>query len=142
MTFFEQISVSTMHVYCSALLFTPQETLLYRTFEKELRGGVMIQGNVEKKWNVCLRATKGPTLIRSVTFSPNGDHIAYGSMDGTVTALDSATGAMSQRSRGTRVVLPVSCSPQTTAISFLHLGVLAPYGGGTPSPERLLQRSN
>ncbi|KAG9026975.1 hypothetical protein FRB95_008287 [Tulasnella sp. JGI-2019a] len=104
--FSDPISLSVGCVCSSALPFTPK-CHLYSMYEAELSDFVDVQIEKMAGWGPCLRVIQTGSsvksaafspkshneIVRSVTFSPNGDQLASGSQDSTVRIWDVQTGA-------------------------------------------------
>ncbi|TDL19688.1 hypothetical protein BD410DRAFT_773626 [Rickenella mellea] len=86
--FLEVLRISALLVYHSALLFTPQQTLLYKTYRNEIlfsRNTVSISHfQTHKDYS---------NGIQSVAFSPDGRYIVSGSYNGTIQLWDAVSGA-------------------------------------------------
>jgi WD40 repeat protein len=88
---FSPISHGALHIYYSALPFTPP-SLLQRIYNDE-RGSVKVLSTLPQGWNPWLFSMHGHSdWVMSVAFSPNGNHIASGSRDATIRIWDAKTG--------------------------------------------------
>jgi WD40 repeat protein len=92
--FYDPISASALHIYHSALPFSPRRTLLYRTFSYELLGApILVRGERETGWDPCLRTMEGHSgVVRSIAISQDGTRIISGSDDKTIRIWDAQTG--------------------------------------------------
>jgi WD40 repeat protein len=91
--FFAVISTSSLQVYHSALLSTPNETLIYKTYQQELVVPVKLLNGSEPTWDSCMRTMDGHSeSINSVAFSPDGTRVVSGSHDNTVQLWDAVSG--------------------------------------------------
>ncbi|KDQ10858.1 hypothetical protein BOTBODRAFT_115211 [Botryobasidium botryosum FD-172 SS1] len=92
-TFREIITAAPLQIYSSALLFTPSDTLLRRTyFEISDVGSAILNG--EKSWSPLLAVLAGHTgQLTSAIYSPDGGRLASCAMDSTIRLWDGSTGA-------------------------------------------------
>jgi len=91
MIFFEPISVSTPHIYISALPFAPQNSQISMHFIKYFAKTLKIKkGQMKYRSERCVLRIKGGSL--SVAYSPDGRHIVSGSHEGDVQVWDAQTG--------------------------------------------------
>src|SRR3984885_4988735 len=98
--FFSPISLGALHIYYSALPFTPQSQLLRQVYHYEL-GCVKVLSGLPQGWNPWLFSMHGHSgYVYSVAFSPDGSHIASGSGDQTVQIWDAKTGVHLTTLRG------------------------------------------
>src|SRR5271154_5967417 len=80
--FFLALGSSSLQVYHSALLFTPRETLFYKTYGREQMPAIKIYNAVGRTWDLCMRTMEGHTsVVSSVAFSPDGTRVVSGSLD-------------------------------------------------------------
>src|ERR1700733_2212935 len=69
--FFSPISLGALHIYCSALPFTPQSRLLRQVYHCEL-GCVKVLSGLPRGWNPWLLSMHGHSGdVNSVAFSPD-----------------------------------------------------------------------
>src|SRR3984893_9685880 len=77
--FFPAISVSALHVYFTALRFTPFGTEIYKTYHKQMEGAVMLKGTLMTNWSACVQVIEGHSEeIASTLFSLDGTRIVSG----------------------------------------------------------------
>ncbi|KIK21719.1 hypothetical protein PISMIDRAFT_536800, partial [Pisolithus microcarpus 441] len=87
------ISLSTPHLYISALPFTPSNTMLSRMLMPKFGGLVGISVGSLREWPAVQQTLEGHTgWIMSVGFSSGGKRIVSGSDDKTVRIWDAETG--------------------------------------------------
>src|SRR6267378_1697431 len=87
------ISESTPHLYISALSFSPESSIIYKTFAPEFSQVVLVTSGHITAWPMCQSVLLGHTdLVTSVAFSPDGKHIISGSSDKTIQMWDAETG--------------------------------------------------
>jgi len=115
--FFLPISFGALHIYYSALPFTPQSQLLHQVYHYEL-GCVKVLSGLLQEWNPWLFLMHGHSRnVNSVAFSPDGSHIASGSGDQTVRIWDAKTGVHLTTLKGhSDSVISVAFSPDGSHI--------------------------
>ena len=87
------IEQAPLQVYCSALVFAPEKSIIRETFEGCIPSWIQRKPRVEIYWNAMLQTLEGHTdEVTSVAFSPDGKQIVSGSWDETVRRWDAATG--------------------------------------------------
>ena len=80
----QAIQNSPLQVYVSALLFSPERSLIRSYFKKEEPKWVSIKP-VVNQWSACLQTLKGHSRwVLSVAFSPDSARLASASHDETV----------------------------------------------------------
>ncbi|KAI0060080.1 WD40 repeat-like protein [Artomyces pyxidatus] len=73
------INSSALHVYHTALPFTPHDTALYKTYEKETRDSVRVLQGMPRHWSPCLGTMHGRgDAAKAIAFSPDGLRVAVG----------------------------------------------------------------
>ncbi|KAF9517546.1 hypothetical protein BS47DRAFT_1389797 [Hydnum rufescens UP504] len=109
----EVIRESALHVYYSALPFTPRETVLYQTYGQGTKDCIKVLQGVESEWPQTLSTLCGHSgLVTSVAFSPNGLHLASGSSDHTLWLWNAISGIPIMKLEGhSGSVMTIAFSP-------------------------------
>ncbi|KAG9231601.1 putative WD-repeat protein [Amylocarpus encephaloides] len=107
------IEHTPLQLYCSALIFTPGNSIIRKTFENYIPNWIQLKRKVQAHWNAALQTLEGhSSLVSSVAFSPDGKQVVSGSDDRTVQLWDTATGAALQTFEGhSNWVTSVAFSP-------------------------------
>ena len=89
------IEEAPLQVYSSALLFSPDQSLVRRQFwEKEKPGWVARGPILEADWSPYVQMLTGHgDPVEAVAWSPDGRHIVSGSLDDTLKIWEAATGS-------------------------------------------------
>ncbi|KIJ53127.1 hypothetical protein M422DRAFT_78551, partial [Sphaerobolus stellatus SS14] len=114
------IGHSAPHIYISALTFTPQNSILKRTYTPKFNKTMALQSGQLQYWPAQQAILPGHTsLVLSVAFSPDGKRIASGSCDNTIRIWDAETGEnVGKPLKGhTSWVLSVAFSPDGKCIA-------------------------
>ncbi|KAG8983106.1 hypothetical protein FRB93_007663 [Tulasnella sp. JGI-2019a] len=94
MKFMDPITESTMHIYRSALPFTPNQTPLFWIYSHLGICGPKVIRGVRGQWPRALwTGTKHLGEVSFLLISPDGKTVVSGSDDGTVRMWDSSTGS-------------------------------------------------
>ncbi|KAK5290630.1 hypothetical protein LTR99_011031 [Exophiala xenobiotica] len=92
------VEEAPLQAYSSALIFSPEESIVRQTFKQEIFA--FIPG-ISKNWNLCLQTLEGHSgWVTSVAFSPDRQQLASGSHDRTLGLWDARTGDCSETLEG------------------------------------------
>jgi hypothetical protein len=72
----DTISFNALHVYHSALPFTPTETQLRKIYAHELETSVKAPHGIERRWDPIVMIMRFKAPIYGISWSPNGRFIA------------------------------------------------------------------
>jgi WD40 repeat protein len=93
--------MAPLQLYASAIVFTPKQSIIRRTFEHYLPRWISLLPNVDSDWGVVLQTLEGHTSsVSSVVFSNDGTLIASASHDETVKIWNVATGEEQRTLKG------------------------------------------
>ena len=107
----EVIANSAGHVYCTALPFTPQNSLLFKTYQKEADDAVRVLCGVNSQWSPCLSAIEcGGNGVKCVAYSSEGLRIATGLDDNKITIWDAISA---------RYLMVLDHPGEVTSVTFL-----------------------
>src|ERR1700751_4868671 len=74
--FFDPISAAALHIYYSALPFSPLNSKIRAYFHHDLEQSVAVMNGIEQSWSVNLRTMEGHSgSVDAVAFSQDGTHI-------------------------------------------------------------------
>ncbi|OBT54069.1 hypothetical protein VE04_10354 [Pseudogymnoascus sp. 24MN13] len=111
------IEKAPLQLYCSALVFAPEKSIVRRQFEKFIPPWIQLKTRAQENWNAALQTLEGHSdSVESVAFSRDGKHMASGSHDKTVRLWDAVTGAVRQPREGSSPVTSVDFSPDSKRI--------------------------
>ncbi|RSL60118.1 hypothetical protein CEP51_013820 [Fusarium floridanum] len=97
----QPIEIAPLQAYASALVFSPEHSLIRELFKKEEPGWMISKPRMEADWNACLQTLEGHgSVVMSVVFSADSQRLASGSGDKTIKIWDAATGACMQTLEG------------------------------------------
>src|SRR5712675_120186 len=87
------IAQSVPHIYLSAIVFAPKESITAETFHRKYMNTLSVKSGKTANWPVLQNIFHGHSrTVNSVAFSPNGSRIVSGSEDNTIRLWDAETG--------------------------------------------------
>jgi WD40 repeat protein len=111
------IEEAPLQIYCSALTFSPETSIIRRLFVQQLPKWIVRIPVLSDDWSVHLQRLSHPTAVKTVAFSSDGRLILSGSVDNTVRIWDAVTGAERRVLRGhSGSVNAVAFSPNSRLI--------------------------
>src|ERR1700679_3962633 len=93
-TFHHPVSISAPHTYISTGSFLPSESLLSTTFTTKFTESIKVRRGKLLSWpGPPLEWIGHTSMVNSVCYSPDGQHLISGSSDNTIRIWDAETGA-------------------------------------------------
>lgn len=95
------IEQAPLQVYCSALLFAPEESIVRRQFDKCIPAWIQSKPKVKAYWDAELQTLEAKCHVSSVAFSHDSKLLASNSVDSTVVCIwDAKIGSVKQILQG------------------------------------------
>ncbi|KAH6707609.1 hypothetical protein BKA61DRAFT_420165, partial [Leptodontidium sp. MPI-SDFR-AT-0119] len=107
-----------LQLYCSALIFSPEQSIVRAAFEKCIPTWIQRKPRVQAHWSAALQTLEGHSdWVNSVAFSPDGKKLVSSSDDQMVRLWDATTGAALQTLEGhSGWVTSVAFSPDSKQV--------------------------
>lgn len=120
------ISSTPLQIYSSALVFTPNKSVIRRMFQHQVPEWISLTIETEDNWDPCLQILEGHTdVVTSVAFSPDSALVASASADGSIRLWSIDGGECIQEIQSDGVWL--------TSVVFSPDSTLIASGSGDPS---------
>ena len=117
--FYSIIRSSALHVYHSALNFTPLGTRLHQTYSGRFPNRIIARQGVPQHWSSLVAILHGHSdSVDVLSFSPDGSRLASGSLDKTVRLWNGSTGVLIATLEGhSECVQSLSFSPDGSRLA-------------------------
>ncbi|EMD84659.1 hypothetical protein COCHEDRAFT_1167455 [Bipolaris maydis C5] len=87
------LAKAPLQIYSSALLFSPESSLVRKVFIREVPQAVKVISGRDAEWDACRSVLESHSAsVRAVVFSPDGQLVASASWDSIVRVWETATG--------------------------------------------------
>jgi WD40 repeat protein len=126
------IDEAPLQVYTSALIFSPEKSIVRITFENQFPSGLLAFPTVNSRWEAWNQILDIPDrLVMSIVFSPSGDFVATTAKNGTLRLWSFDTGQCQQvfhiasrrkvlRRRNESELFSVIFSPDSKLVAPIH----------------------
>ncbi|KAJ5091223.1 WD-repeat protein [Penicillium alfredii] len=112
------IEEAPLQVYCSALLFSPKNSIIKRLHSHETPTWVVKSPSVTENWSPYSQILSHPDWVTAVAFSFDGKVVATGCVDHIVRLWDAVTGTQRRTLKGhSSRITQVACSPEGTIVA-------------------------
>ncbi|KAI0446385.1 vegetative incompatibility protein HET-E-1 [Xylaria telfairii] len=99
--FIDIIALHPLQLYCSAICFAPQKSVIRQEFQKEMSTRIIKPPSMPDAWNACIQTLEGHNhWVHFVAISPDGSWLASGSNDKTIKMWDVLGGICTQTFEG------------------------------------------
>lgn len=112
------IEETPLQIYCSALIFSPEESLIRQLYQTEIPSWIIPSFERRNTWPRYTQALWHTRKPQSLAFSPDGSYLASGCEDGSIWLWDAVTGAKQRiiRSHG-KSIKSIDFSPKEKLIA-------------------------
>ncbi|KAK1139236.1 hypothetical protein N8T08_001166 [Aspergillus melleus] len=100
-----------LQLYSSALIFTPEESIVRRRFEDSIPTWILRPPKVEREWGALLQTLEHRNSVDCIAFSSDSQLVISGSYDRTVKVWDTSTGALQKSLNHGEPVYAIALSP-------------------------------
>ncbi|KAL6696242.1 hypothetical protein J3F84DRAFT_408111 [Trichoderma pleuroticola] len=96
------IEETPLQIYCSALIFSPEQSLIRQLYHTEIPSWVILSFRRQNTWPMYTQTLWHTQRPVSLAFSPDGSYLASGCIDGSIWLWDAVTGAKQRILEGHR----------------------------------------
>ncbi|KAH7317497.1 quinon protein alcohol dehydrogenase-like superfamily [Rhizoctonia solani] len=97
-SFHEAVTISTPHLYVSALAFSPHRSLTAQRMRPHFPNAVTFAQGRDLSWHPCVHSILHPHSVQSLSTSPDGLQMVTGYPDGSIAIWNNRTGSCINRS--------------------------------------------